>query len=192
MIDSSNSFKRIRTWSHSFFSDDLLRETVANNGFSTEWHGGHRAYEAGLLAGRSGTISEARNTLRVAHKWLDNWSQLDLETRRNEKVTDRDVAELAWTVLQVAGPDAFVAELGEWRPKVVSYRAGLIVANKLVDLGLYDQLDEISASAADNLCILFAVIEALCLPFNVFHRRKRYRRAIYGLAVVAQTPEESD
>lgn len=164
-----------------FLSDDQLRETVANKGFSTEWHGGHRAYEAGLLAGRSGTISEARNTLRVAHKWLDNWSQLDRETRRNEKITDRDVAELAWTALRVAGPDAFVAELGGCTPKVVSYRAGLIVAKKLVDLGLYDQLDEISAAAADNLCILFAVIEALS-SVQRFPPKEAVQKAIYGLA----------
>lgn len=164
-----------------FLSDGQLREAVANKGFSTEWHGGHRAYEAGLLAGRSGTISEARSTLRIAHKWLSNWSQLDRETQRNEKITDDDIAELAWTALKVDGPDAFVAELGGWTPKVVAYHAGLIVAKKLVDLGLYNQLDEISACAADNLCILFAVIEALS-SVQRFPPKEAVQKAVHGLA----------
>ena len=143
-----------------FLSDDQVREIAVNNGFSTAWHGGHRAYEAGLLAGRTGTISEARNTLRVAKRWLRSWALLDSKSRRQEEVTDRDVAELAFVSLLVSGPEAFVAELGSWKPKSVAYRAGLIVARKLVDLGRYDLLDEISTAAMDNLCILLAITQA--------------------------------
>ncbi len=143
-----------------FLSDDQVLETAANNDFSTAWHGGHRAYEAGLLAGRPGTISEARNTLRVAKRWLRTWARLDPETRREEEVKHRDVAELAFASLQVHGPEAFVAELESWTPKSVAYRAGLIVARKLVDLGRYNLLDEISTTAMDNLCILLAITQA--------------------------------
>jgi phosphopantetheinyl transferase (holo-ACP synthase) len=164
-----------------FLSDDQLRETVANNGFSTGWHGGHRAYEAGLLAGRPGTISDSRNTLRVAQKWLRNWSQLDREARREEEISDSDIAELAWCTLNIAGPDAFVAELERWTPKEVAFRAGLIVAKKLVDLGRFELLDRISVSASNNLCILFAIIEAESLVQR-FPPKEAVLRAVQGLA----------
>ena len=143
-----------------FLSDEQVRETAANSGFSTTWHGGHRAYEAALLASNEGTISEARNTLRVAKRWLKAWAQLDPKARQKEEMSDSDIAALALASLNVAGAAAFVAELESWKPKSVAYRAGIIVAEKLVDLGHYELLDEISKAAHDNLCILLAITRA--------------------------------
>lgn len=164
-----------------FLSDDQVRETAANNGFSTGWHGGHRVYEAGLLAGRPGTISEGRNTLRVAKKWLKAWAQLDPKTRQEEEITDSDVATLAFASLQVAGPGAFVAELESWTPKSMAYRAGLIVAKKLVDLGRYELLDKISTAAQGNLCILLATLQAQS-PVLRFPPKEAVLRAYEGIA----------
>ncbi|MBW4709856.1 ATP-binding protein [Roseobacter sp. YSTF-M11] len=143
-----------------FLSDDQVREIAANNGFSTSWHGGQRAYEAALLASNEGTISEARNTLRVAKRWLKAWAGLDPKAREKEEMSDGDIAALALASLKVAGAAAFVAELEGWTPKSVAYRAGLIVAEKLIDLGCYELLDEISKAAKDNLCILLAITRA--------------------------------
>ncbi len=164
-----------------FLSDDQVRETVASNEFSTAWHGGHRAYEASLLAGNAGTVPEARNTLRVAKRWLENWAQLDSESRREAEVTDRDVAELAFASLQVSGPDAFVADLEKWTPKSVAYRAGLIVARKLVDLDRCNLLDEICAASMDNLCILLAITQAQSEVLR-FPPKEAVLRAYYGMA----------
>ena len=143
-----------------FLSDDQVRETAASNGFDTKWHGGHRAYEAALLAGNQGTIPEARNTLRIAKRWVNAWAQLDSTTRQAEEISCRDVAALAFATLEVTGATAFVAELEIWKPRSVAYHAGLIVAEKLVDLGRFELLDEVSEAARDNLCILLAITRA--------------------------------
>lgn len=52
-------------------------------------------YEAGLFAGNSSTIIEARNLLRVAYKWLQNWAQLDSKAKLKEKISYDDIAEMA-------------------------------------------------------------------------------------------------
>ncbi|MCY4287829.1 MAG: hypothetical protein OXC63_04490 [Aestuariivita sp.] len=164
-----------------FLSDDQLRETAANNGFSTAWHGGQRAYEAALLASNEGTISEARNTLRVAKRWLKAWAQLDPEVRQEDEMSDSDIAALALASLKVAGADTFVAELASWNPKSVAYRAGFIVAEKLVDLGRHDLLDEISKAAQDNLCILLAITHAQSKILR-FPPKEAVIRAFNGVA----------
>ena len=164
-----------------FLSDDQVRETAANNGFSTAWYGGQRAYEAALLANNEGTISEARNTLRVAKRWLKAWAGLDPKARKEEEMLDSDIAALALASLKVAGAAAFVAELESWTPKSVAYRAGLIVAEKLVDLGCYELLDEISKAAQDNLCILLAITRAQSKVLR-FPPKEAVLRAFNGVA----------
>ncbi|RYG89901.1 ATP-binding protein [Loktanella sp. IMCC34160] len=164
-----------------FLSGDQVRETAANNGFSTSWHGGQRAYEAALLANNESTISEARNTLRVAKRWLKAWAGLDPKAREKEEMSDSDIAALALASLKVSGAAAFVAELESWTPKSVAYRAGFIVAEKLVDLGYYELLDEISNAAKDNLCILLAITRAQSKVLR-FPPKDAVLRAFNGLA----------
>ncbi len=165
-----------------FLSDDQVRETAANNGFSTSWHGGQRAYEAALLANNESTISEARNTLRVAKRWLKAWAGLDPKTREKEEMSDSDIAALAFASLKVSGAAAFVAELESWTPKSVAYRAGFIVAEKLVDLGYFELLDEICNAAKDNLCILLAITRAQSKVLR-FPPKDAVLRAFNGVAV---------
>ena len=140
--------------------EERLREIVAQNSFSTEWYGGHRVYEAGLLAGNPSTIPEARNMLRIAYKWLQNWSLLDSEFKRKEKISKEDIAQLAWVTLNIDGADVLISELERWKPQIVAYKAGLILSRNLVDLGDFDRLDQISVASKNNLYLLLSTIEA--------------------------------
>ena len=140
--------------------DHRLREIVAQKTFSTIWHGGHHAYEANLLSGCIETLPESRSYLRLAYKWVNNWSKLSKEDREKAEILDEDIAEMALCQLYLNGSKAFVEELRRWSPKSVAYRVSLIVFHKLVDLGKFRLLDEIATHSAGNLGILLSIIDA--------------------------------
>jgi len=139
--------------------DHRLREIVAQKTFSTGWHGGHHAYEACLLSGCPETLPESRSYLRLAHKWVYNWSKLSKEDRKDEKMRDHDIAEMALCQLYLNGREAFIGELESWTPRSVAYRVGQIVFRKLTDLGKFELLDEVSMHSVGNSCIFLALID---------------------------------
>lgn len=135
-----------------------IREIIAQKSFSTSWHGGHHAYEACLLSGKSETLPEARSYLRLAHRWVQNWSGLPKDKRKDEKIRDADIAEIAMCTLYLVGADAFVKELERWTPRTVAFRVSSIVLQRLIDLKEYDLVDQIVQSSLESLCILLAAI----------------------------------
>ena len=139
--------------------DHRLREIVAQKSFSTDWHGGHHAYEASLLSGCLETLPESRSYLRLAYRWVHNWSKLSKEEREGKKMHDHDIAEMALCRLYLNGPEAFVSELESWTPRSVAYRVGQIVFRKLIDLGKFELLDLIAVHSVGKLCILLALID---------------------------------
>ena len=140
--------------------DHQLLEMVARKNFSGNWYGSHHAYEAGLLSGCERTIFESRSYLRLAHRWVQNWSRLTAEERKQAAIQDEDIAEMVLAQLNIHGAEALVKELESWKPNQVAYRVGSIVFSRLVDLGRFDELNEIARVSNYNLCIQLALIQA--------------------------------
>ena len=145
---------------------DRVQEIVSRRTFGGGWIGSHHAYEAGLLSCIKEFRGDARSRLRMAYEWLVNWSRLSEEERRGDQVGDEDIAEMAMVRFNIDGPKACAAEIRHWRPKEISYRAGRIVARRLVDHGRYDDLDRLAIEAANNLFLLLAIN----LELGVVHR----------------------
>ena len=134
------------------------RAGIAQEGTSEKtWTGSHHAYEASLLSYHPDFRGDARSRLRMSYAWLMNWSRLPEEKRKQEKVSDQDIAEIALAHFNIHGPEACAAELCRWKPKQVSYRVGRIVACRLVDQRRYDDLDKFAFAAANNVCLLLAI-----------------------------------
>ena len=91
----------------------------------------------------------------MAYEWLTNWSRQPKEER--ERIEDEDIAEIALTRFNIDGPEACADEMCRWKPREVSYGAGRIVAERLIDHGRYDDLDELAIKSANNLCLLLAI-----------------------------------
>ena len=137
-----------------------LREIVSENKFSTNWHGGHHAYSACLLSGCKDTLAESRSYLRLAYRWVQNWSRLSEEERNNSKMDIDDIVELTMSQLYLNGAESFVSELSRWKPKRLTYRVGSIVFRQLVELGQYELINQVAAHSLENQYLLIAVIDA--------------------------------
>lgn len=145
---------------------ERIEEIGSRGVFGAAWFGSRNAYEAGLMAGKPELIGEARSRLRVAEEWLWNWSRLPDEQRQKEQITDADIAELALAHFQVHGASACAKSLHAWTPPAISFRAGRIVARRLVDHGRYQDVTELARAAGDNLWLVLAAT----LELRAVHR----------------------
>jgi hypothetical protein len=157
---------------------DRIQEIVSKRTFGSGWLGSHNVYEAGLMSGKVELIGEARSRLRMAREWLWSWSQLSEEQRREERITEQDIAELAMAHFNVHGAAACAQRLRAWTPRVISFRAGRIVAQRFVDHGRYRELDELAVAAANNVWLVLAITLELGMvqrtpPLQVVSRAAR-------------------
>ena len=133
------------------------QEIVIREADGKRWTGTHHAYEAGLLSYIKDFRGDARSRLRMAYEWLMNWSRLSDEERKKERIGDNTIAEIAIAQFNIDGPEACAAALRRWRPREVSYRVGCIIAQRWVDHGRYDDLDQLVLAATNNFYLLLAI-----------------------------------
>ena len=144
-----------------FFEPELIQEIVSRRVLGSGWRGSHYVYEAGLLSGCPAFIGEARSRLRMAYDWLNNRSRLSKDERREEEISDDDIAELAIAELNVHGAGVAARAIGTWRPRSVSFRVGRIVARRLIDHDRVADVNGLADAAGDNFCLVLAVIREL-------------------------------
>lgn len=136
---------------------DRIEEMVSRRTFSGGFLGSHHAYEAVLLAGHDDLIPEARSRLRMAWESLIAWTKLPPKRRKEDKVNDSDVAELAIGVLKLRGPAEAARFLKGWSPSSTVMGTTKLVAARLADLGDYQRLDELAEHAGGDVWMLLGL-----------------------------------
>lgn len=139
-------------------ASDRIEELVSRRTFGGGFLGSHHAYEAVLLSGSSDLIPEATSRLRMAREWLIAWSKQPSDRRRDHKIEDADLAELAIGLLRLRGPVESAEFLKGWRPRRVTFRVTRIVAARLADLGDYTRLDELAEHANGDVWMLLGLV----------------------------------
>lgn len=147
-------------------SADRVEDIVARRPFNGNWMGCHHVYEAGMMSCISELHADARSSMRMANHWLSSWSRLPPEEREKENVDTADIAELALAELNIHGPERCARSLRSWSPPDISYRAGRIVANRLVDQTRYTELNKLSTANRCDLGFLLAIIVELAAVFR--------------------------
>lgn len=145
-------------------SPDRIDELVSRRTFGGSWTGSHHAYEAGLLAGRTEFLAEARSRMRMALDWLYSWARIPPEERErsDERVESSDIAELTMAKLLTEGPEAAVEFLSGWKPRSLSMTVGGILARRLVDLGRFDLLDQLAERSERDIWLLLGLAAEAC------------------------------
>lgn len=138
-------------------ASDRIEEMVSRRTFGGGFLGSHHAYEAVLLAGNDDLIPEARSRLRMAWESLIAWSKLPPKCRKDDKIEDTDIAELAIGVLRLRGPAEAARFLKGWSPKSTVLRTTKLVAARLADLGDYMRLDELAEYAEGDAWMLLGL-----------------------------------
>jgi hypothetical protein len=140
-----------------FLSTNSIQEIVSRKMFGSGWIGSHHVYEAGLMSWRSELLPDARSRLRMANEWLKNWSNLPSTERKNEKISDEDIAEMAIAHYNIHGVLNCAKFLRSWIPRAVSFRAGRILARRFVDHDRYPDLDLLVNAAKYDLPLILAI-----------------------------------
>ncbi len=162
-----------------FLGIDLIQEIVSRRTFGSGWVGSHHAYEATLLSGRKELLGDARSRLRMAHEWLQNWSHLTTDERKDKSISDPDIVELTLAHFNIHGPANAANSLRGWTPRDVSFRVGRRITRRLLDHGRFADIDEFSRAAGNNLCLVLAIAVELrklrkALPSEVTNRALRH------------------
>lgn len=137
---------------------DRIEEMVSRRTFGGGFLGSHHAYEAVLLAGNNDLIPEARSRLRMAWESLIAWSKLPLKGRKEDKIDNADVAEIAIGVLRLRGAAEAARFLKGWSPKSTVLRTTKLVAARLADAGDFKRIDELAEHAEGDIWMMLGLV----------------------------------
>ena len=130
-----------------FLDAHVLEHLVATRAVMGEWPSSNLLYEGALLAGASGQSDQARNRLRSAMTWVRAWTQQAVNYNQHSDVSDMDVLQIAWGLLNTDGPDACIDYLLRWKPRTLAFDVGVLVARRLADAGRLADLESLAVSA---------------------------------------------
>ena len=129
-----------------FIDAHVLEQLVATRAVVGKWPSSNLLYEGALLAGAPGQADRARNRLRSAVTWVRAWSQQAARDGERSNVSDKDVMQIAWGLLNTDGPDACIDYLLRWRPRTLAFDVGVLVARRLADAGRVADLASLAMS----------------------------------------------
>lgn len=134
-------------------------EEIAHRRLSdTGWQGSHNVYEASLLSSKPDMVGEALSRLRMSYEWLDTALKSQRENDHFERVSVSDIAEIAWSHLNISGVEKCFQRLSCWKPREVVFKASKIVAARLLEHGRREELDELCRQAVNDLCVAMALL----------------------------------
>lgn len=111
------------------------------------WEGSENVYSAALLSSVEDFKGEARGFLRAAFNWLHLYFEARKKEEKNhfeDRLTDDDIAELAFARFNLDGPDQLVEFLLGWKPPELTYRIGKKFFRRLIDANNFASVEEIS------------------------------------------------
>lgn len=130
------------------------------------WEGSENVYSAALLSTVDDFKGEARGYLRSANNWLNAYFE-EREKRQdnhhNERLKDEDIAEMAFTNLNLFGTKALVKFINSWRPPELAFRITKLLVSRLIDAGKFATIDELAQLGCRNLYVMLAIADELIM-----------------------------
>ncbi|MDG4548884.1 MAG: hypothetical protein P9F19_04225 [Candidatus Contendobacter sp.] len=116
------------------WSPEQVRETVFRKR-AGGWYGVAHARYAAMLAPAPEHLAEARQSLRLAEEWLDEWAEFPSDEPNRDGPDEEDAAAFARAWLFLKGPEQCVDWIARWRPEVFRFRVAHRLAESLLDRG---------------------------------------------------------
>ncbi|WP_143445429.1 hypothetical protein [Janibacter indicus] len=130
-----------------FLDAHVLEQLVATRAITGKWPSSNLLYEGALLAGAPGQSDQARNRLRSAATWVRTWTQQAARDDERSNVSDQDVLQIAWGLLNTDGATACIDYLLRWKPRTLAFDVGVLVARRLADAGRVADLELLALNA---------------------------------------------
>ncbi len=145
-------------------SEQRVQELAFRRLLGGAWNGSENVYSAALLSSVEDFKGEARAYLRAAENWLRLYFEEHKKKKEeihNERLTDDDIVELAFTKFNLFGSEGFVDFILSWRPLEVIFRVARMFIRRLVDAGEFTAIDEISQFGNRNQYLMVAIADEL-------------------------------
>lgn len=145
-------------------SKGKVQEIAFKRLLSSRWDGSENVYSASLLSGISDYKGEGRGYLRAAMNWLHIQFE---EQRKNDDrynqdgVQDDDILELAYAHLNIHGVRGCTDFLFGLKPKEALFKTVQDLAERLVDLGRFDEINDLSGRFIREPYYLVATVSRL-------------------------------
>lgn len=144
-----------------FMSIDQAQDLAASKKMKGEWQGSHYLYNASLFSNYEELRIDALSNLRMMENWLFDWSKLSSKEREKQPVKVYEIAEYFLTQVSLGLIDDAITQLLRWKLNDIHYKAGLLVAEKLITLKKYSVLVEIIKKAEKSILLVLAINEKL-------------------------------
>jgi hypothetical protein len=139
-----------------------VQDLAYRRDLSSYWPGSDSLYTAVLLSSLASTKGDARSALRMAGVWLDQHLK-SKDEEPQDYLQDNlviDIAEMALVHFRLSGAQHCVKFLEQWCSSWV-FDLGHICAQKLVDAGLFDAINEIARFGSHNKYLVIAIADEL-------------------------------
>ncbi|SFB81178.1 hypothetical protein SAMN04487891_102474 [Flagellimonas taeanensis] len=145
-------------------SKEKVQEIAFKRLLYSGWDGSENVYSASLLSGISDYIGEGRGYLRAAMNWL--YIQFEEQKKKGDHynqdgVEDEDVLELAYAHLNIRGVSGCTDFLFGLKPKEALFRTVQDLAERLVDLGRFDEINDLTGKFIREPYYLVAIVSRL-------------------------------
>jgi hypothetical protein len=143
-----------------------VQELAYGQSLHASWDGSGNIYSAALLSSVADLQGDARAYLRAARHWLRIYFEQREKTKRNDhfepnELSDDDLAELAWAILNLSGPADCVRFVVGWRPAEVIFRITRLLVRRLVDAERYEEIEQVGSYGSKNVYLVLAVTNEL-------------------------------
>lgn len=145
-------------------SKEKVQEIAFKRLLSSRWAGSENIYSASLLSGITDYRGEGRGYLRAAMNWLHIQFE---EQRKNDDrynhdgVDDDDVLELAYAHLNIHGVSSCTDFLFGLKPKEALFRTVQDLAERLIDLGRFGEINDLISKFIQEPYYLVATVSRL-------------------------------
>lgn len=145
--------------------DDLkVQEIAFKKILRSNWEGSENVYTASLLSEIEEFKGEAHGYLRSAMNWLHIYfeeSKKKEDSDRENGVSNEDILELTYALLNLNGAKSCLKFLNSIKPKEFIFQVVRRLVNRLIDAERFEEIDQILKNARENKFHVVAIVSEL-------------------------------
>lgn len=145
-------------------NEQKVQELAFRRMLRSGWDGSENVYSASLLSSVEDFKGEARGYLRSAKNWLRIYFEEHKKSNeefQQERLKDEDIVELTHAYFNLFGTGKTIDFILSWHPPDVVYRIAKKFFRRLIDIGNFGAITEISLIDSRSQYLMLALVHEL-------------------------------